>query len=61
VVGGPLAGTGDYLRYPMQSAIQKYSLSLLIRETQVSLSPMNERSALIGACLLSRSRILDII
>lgn len=61
VVGGPLAGTGDYLRHPMQSAIQKYSLSLLIRETQVSLSPMNERSALIGACLLSRSRILDII
>lgn len=61
IVGGPLAGTNDYLLYPMQSAIQKYSLGMLNRETKVCLSQMGERSAVIGACLLSRSRLLDVI
>ncbi len=61
IVGGPLAETKDYLRYPIQSAIYKYTLNLANKDTKLQISQLGERAALFGACLLSRSKMLDII
>lgn len=61
ILGGPLSETHEYLRLPIQSAIRKYSLNLVNHDTRLVVSQLGERGGLIGACLLSRSRLLDMI
>ncbi|MEO7315283.1 MAG: ROK family protein [Ginsengibacter sp.] len=59
IIGGSLAETGDYIRLPIKSAINKYSLSLVNNDTQLKMSVLKERAGVIGACLLVRSRLLS--
>jgi transcriptional regulator of PTS gene len=61
VLGGSLATTGDYLRLPIQTAINKYSLSLVSQDTELKLSRLGEQAGIAGACLLVRSRLWEII
>ncbi len=61
VLGGSLATTGDYLRLPIQTAINKYSLSLVNQDTELKLSSLGEQAGITGACLLVRSRLWEII
>jgi predicted NBD/HSP70 family sugar kinase len=60
VIGGSLSETGDYLRLPIRSAINKYSLSLVNADTKIQISQLGEKSGVIGACLLSRNRVFNI-
>ena len=59
ILGGSLASTGEYLRLPVKSAINKYSLSLVNTDTQLKISKLEEKAGVIGACLLVRNRLLD--
>lgn len=61
IIGGPLSATQEYLRLPMQSAIRKYSLNLVNKDTKLVMSQLGEKGGLIGACLLSRSHLLGMI
>jgi predicted NBD/HSP70 family sugar kinase len=61
VVGGTLAATGDYLLLPIKGAINKYSLTLVSRETDVRLSKLGEVAGVIGACTLVRSKTLNLL
>lgn len=61
VLGGPLSQTGEYLSLPIKSAIRKFSLNLVSRDTQIKVSKLGERAGILGACLLSRSKILGMI
>ena len=61
ILGGSLAATGDYIRLPIKSAINKYSLTLMNNDTQLKLSKMGERAGIYGACLLVRDRLLGLI
>lgn len=61
VLGGPLSKTGEYLSLPIKSAIRKYSLNLVSKDTQIKVSKLGERAGTLGACLLSRSKILGMI
>lgn len=61
VLGGPLSKTGEYLSLPIKSAIRKYSLNLVSKDTQIKVSKLGERAGILGACLLSRSKILGMI
>ncbi|RKD12773.1 transcriptional regulator [Pelobium manganitolerans] len=58
LMGGILSSTGEYLRLPIKSAINKYSLSLVHADTQLKTSKLGERAGVIGACLLVRNRLL---
>ena len=60
VLGGPLSQTGE-LSLPIKSAVRKYSLNLVTRDTQIKVSKLGERAGILGACLLSRSKILGMI
>lgn len=60
VLGGRLASTQDYIFFPIKSAINKYSLSLVNNDTQLKMSSLGERAGVIGACLLVRNRLLSI-
>ncbi|WP_052273211.1 ROK family transcriptional regulator [Flavihumibacter solisilvae] len=59
VLGGTLAETGDYIRLPIRSALNKYSLSLVNNDTQLHLSRLGEKSGVIGGCLIARSKLLS--
>lgn len=60
VVGGVLSSVGDYLMLPIRTALNKYSLSLVNRDSQLRLSSLGESAGVIGAALLARNRILEI-
>lgn len=60
ILGGSLAQTGEYIRLPIKSAINKYSLSLVNNDTQLKLSQLGKRAGIIGACLLVRKRLLSL-
>lgn len=61
VLGGTLSLTGEYISLPIKSAIRKYSLNLVSQDTDVKVSKLGERAGVLGACLLSRSKILGMI
>lgn len=58
ILGGTLAETGDYLRLPVRSALNKYSLSLVNNDTQVKLSKLGEKAGVMGGCLIARNKVL---
>lgn len=58
ILGGTLAETGDYLRLPARSALNKYSLSLVNNDTQVKLSRLGEKAGVMGGCLIARNKVL---
>lgn len=57
VLGGSLAAAGDYLQLPIQTALNKYSISLVSHDTELKRSLLGERAGIIGACLLVRNRL----
>jgi glucokinase-like ROK family protein len=59
ILGGTLMETGDYLRLPIRSALNKYSLSLVNSDTQLRVSKLGERAGVVGGCLLARNKLLS--
>ena len=58
VLGGTLAETGDYIKLPIKSALNKYSLNLVSSDTQLLVSKLGEKAGVIGGCLMARNRSL---
>lgn len=58
ILGGSIARTKDYVYYPVKSAIQKYSLSMVNNDTDLKISSLGEVAGVIGACLLVRNKLL---
>lgn len=61
IVGGVLSEVGDYLMLPIRTALNKYSLSLVNRDSSLRLSTLGDSAGVIGAAQLTRDRILEII
>ncbi|MGL4411822.1 MAG: ROK family transcriptional regulator [Bacteroidales bacterium] len=61
IIGGTLAQTDDYILLPIKSAVKKYSLNLVSKDTQIKLSKLGDKSGMIGACLIARNRILGLL
>jgi len=61
ILGGSLAETGEYIRLPIKSALNKYSLSLVNNDTQLKMSKLGESAGVVGACLLVRNRLLGLV
>lgn len=59
VVGGTLSLTGDYITQPMKTAIRKYSLNLVNKDTVVTTSKLKDKAGIVGACMLARSKMLE--
>ena len=58
ILGGTLSETGDYIRLPARSVLNKFSLSLVNNDTSLRISRLGERSGVIGACLIARSKVI---
>lgn len=61
ILGGSLASTEEFIRLPIKSAINKYSLNLVNNDTQLKMSKMGEQAGIIGACLLVRNKVLSLV
>ena len=61
VVGGSLSLVGDYLMLPLKTAINKYSLSLVSKDTRFKLSKLGDNASVIGVAMLIRAKILGVI
>ena len=59
ILGGTLSETGDYLRLPVRSAVNKYSLSLVNNDTQLKTSILGEKTGVLGACLITRNKVFS--
>lgn len=59
IVGGTLSVTGDYIMQPMISAIRKYSLNLVNKDTLITTSRLKEKVGIVGACMLARLRVFE--
>jgi predicted NBD/HSP70 family sugar kinase len=59
ILGGTLAQTGDYIRLPLRSALNKYSLSLVNNDSQLKMSKLGEKAGVMGGCLLARNKVFS--
>lgn len=61
VVGGTFSLSGDYLMLPLKAAVNKYSLSLVSKDTRFKLSLLGENASVMGVAMLVRAKILGVI
>lgn len=61
VIGGSMSSAMKYLQYPIKAAINKHSLNLVVRDTTVKFSKLGRKAGPVGACLLSRSKLLGLV
>lgn len=59
IIGGEMSRAGDFLLQPVISAIRKYTLSLMSRDSEILLSKLKDQACVIGSCLLSRSKLFE--
>lgn len=59
IIGGTLALTGDYILQPVKSAVRKYSLNLVNKDSAIELSKLQNKAGVTGACLLSRNKLFE--
>lgn len=59
IIGGDLSQTGDFLIQPITTAVRKYTLNLITRDSIIVESKLKERAGIIGACMLSRSKLFE--
>lgn len=60
IVGGILSMTGEYFIHSIKSAILKYSLNLVNKDTKVVLSKLKEKAGVVGSCMIARKNFLQI-
>lgn len=61
VIGGKVASVKDYFMLPIKSAVQKHSLNIINRDTTIKISKLGDKGGPIGACMLSRSKLLGLM
>lgn len=61
VIGGFVSKVKEYLLLPVRSAIQKHSLNMVNKDTTIKMSKLGEKAGPVGACMLSRSKLLGLI
>ena len=60
IVGGNLAAAGDYIMLPLKSATNKYSLSLVYKDTKFRVSKMEANANAWGVAMLMRNLIIGL-
>jgi glucokinase-like ROK family protein len=59
IIGGILSLTGDYITQPIRTAIRKYSLNLVNKDSAIVTSKLKDKAGVIGACMLARSKMFE--
>lgn len=59
IIGGTLSLTGEYITQPIKTAVRKYSLNLVNKDSVIMTSKLKDRAGILGACMLARSRMFE--
>jgi predicted NBD/HSP70 family sugar kinase len=59
ILGGKVSESGESLRLPVRSALNKYTLGLVNNDTQLKMSKLGERAGVMGGSLIARRKILS--
>lgn len=59
IIGGQVAETEGFIMLPIRSAIKKYSLNLVNKDTRIVTSKLKNKAGIIGACMIARSRLFN--
>ena len=59
ILGGTISRTGDYIKLPARTALNKFSLSLVNSDTQFKVTKLAEKAGVMGGCLIARNKILS--
>ncbi len=59
IIGGTLSLTGDYITQPIKTAVRKYSLNLVNKDSAIMTSKLKYKAGIVGACMLARSRMFE--
>ncbi len=60
VIGGTVSLVGDYIMLPIRSAVKRYSLNLVNKDTEIKISKLGDKAGAVGAGLFARERMLGI-
>ncbi len=60
ILGGTLSEAKDYLLHPIKSAINKYALNFVSKDTAIKVSQLGESAGLIGICSIVRNKLLGL-
>lgn len=60
ILGGTLCEAKDYLILPIKSAINKYALNFVSKDTAIKVSQLGESAGLIGICSIARNKLLGL-
>lgn len=60
ILGGTLCSAKDYLLLPIKSAINKYALNFVSKDTAIKVSKLGESAGLIGICAITRNKALGL-
>lgn len=61
VIGGRMSAAKEYLLLPIKGAINKHSLNIVSKDTSIKFSKFGKKGGPIGACMLSRSKLLGLL
>ncbi len=61
ILGGDLAAAGSYLKLPMETALRKYSLNLVLQNMKLKMAELGDKAGVVGACYILRDRLFDMI
>ena len=59
IIGGTLSLTGDYITQPIKTAVRKYSLNVVNKDSAIMTSKLKDKAGIVGACMLARSRMFE--
>lgn len=59
IIGGTLSLTEDYITQPIRTAVRKYSLNLVNKDSVITTSKLKDKAGIVGACMLARSRMFE--
>lgn len=61
ILGGDLSAAGSYLKMPMEAALHKYSLNLVLQNMKLKMSELGDKAGVVGGCYILRDRLFDMI
>lgn len=59
IIGGSVSSTGDYILQPIKSAVRKYSLNLVNKDSAIVISKLKDKAGILGACMLARLKVFE--
>ena len=59
IIGGSISMTNDYILQPIKTAVRKYSLNLVNKDSSIVISKLKDKAGVVGACMFARSRIFE--